>query len=111
MHNAYAFAVPSNMKSTVRRLVTHMRQRGLLQAEAAAALGVSQGHLSKVMAGRVPASARLQVTIDKLIATQSAKPAPASELTILIGTALTESVEFRTIVQAALTLVNKSKRQ
>jgi len=96
------------MKTPVRQLVVQMRRRGLGQSDVAAALGVTQGHLSKVIAGRVPVSDRLDREIRSFLSSLDREPIGSTELSTLVDHAIRESADFRTLVRSALRMVNKN---
>lgn len=74
-------------------------QRGWSQNELALALGVSQGHMSKVLSGKVTFSSRLYLRVKSLLSDAPPAVSPLEERALVT---LRASARFRALVVAAL---------
>ena len=96
--------MPNKDDVIIASLKAHQRKHESTQVELAAALGVHQAHLSKVLACKVPLSRKLKAKIEGLL--QGDKPSNASleELEVELIHALRSSSAFRALIRAAMQL-------
>lgn len=89
-----------------RKIESKRREALMSQAELSNLLKVNQGHLSKVLAGKVPLSKKMNLKMSSLL---SAWPAPGSSDPTLereVLRAIRRSKEFQELVRAALKIHN-----
>jgi transcriptional regulator with XRE-family HTH domain len=95
----------------IEALSAYARDRGLTQVELAQRLGISQGHLSKILMAKVAPGPKLARKIELLLG-HASTGAPASQWGAAVIDAAEASPEFRNLVDAALSLMQKySKSQ
>lgn len=89
-----------------RRVESKRRETLMSQAELSNLLKVHQGHLSKILAGKVPVSAKMSLRMSSLLDAwpPSASSDPALEQELL--RAVRRSKEFQEFIRAALKMHN-----
>lgn len=102
--------IMSKNDSIIADLKARQQKDELTQLELAAALGIHQGHLSKVMAGKAPLSIKLNARIERLL--QNGEPADVSpeEFEVELINALRSSSAFRALIRAAMQLHRRRER-
>ncbi len=83
-----------------------MRAKGWTQQDAARRLGISQGHLSKLLRGDSEPRPLLLLKFDRLLASRVGR-ASARDVAESVQRAASASPEFAALIQAALALVEK----
>ncbi len=91
-------------RSIIAALKTRQRNDNLTQLELAAALGIHQGHLSKVLSGKVPLSRKLNVKVERLLEGDAAPTRVIEILESEVVQELRSSSAFRTFMRAAMQL-------
>jgi transcriptional regulator with XRE-family HTH domain len=91
-----------------KALENFRRVRGLNQGELARRLGVSQPHISRVIAGEILAGNKLRLRIEKLLAVERQAEVPGKWLAKVGATALL-SEDFRRLVNLAMKILEKKK--
>mgnify|MGYP002479348985 CR=1 FL=1 len=107
MHNMQMVGARNHASSTlIARLNAEMDSRGINQEALAALLGISQGHLSKILSGKTPAGRRTAARARGLLDANS-RMAPASHGWLAaVGETARGSSAFRAVVDAALKLAD-----
>lgn len=90
--------------SIIAALKARQRRDELTQAGLAAALGIHQAHLSKVMAGKAPLSSKLKAKAEWLLQNEEASSTSQEELEVELIQAFRSSSAFRRLVRAAIQL-------
>lgn len=90
-----------------RKVESKRRETLMSQAELANVLKVHQGHLSKILAGKVPISEKMGIRMSSLLSAwpHSASSDPTLERELL--TAIRRSKEFQEFIRAALRMHNR----
>lgn len=96
--------------SIIAALKARQRKGAVTQVELAAALGIHQGHLSKVMAGKAPLSRKLKAKAERLLQGEEAAPASLRDLEVELIQALRSSSTFRALMRAAMQLHRRWER-
>ena len=92
-----------------RRLFDCRRSLGLSQSDFAKMLGVTQGHYSKIEAGRIGISFKNQKAIDGVFGDRLRKgSSTGTELEEAVLSAMRASPEFRALVEAGLKCIKKN---
>jgi transcriptional regulator with XRE-family HTH domain len=86
----------------VRQLEAEMDLREVKQEALAELLGISQGHLSKIMSGKVQAGRRTAARIRQLAGSEPVGRKNADHWLSAVEEAAKRSLPFRTVVNAAL---------
>jgi len=89
-----------NDQELLSQLRDLMDQRGWSQTAISLTLGVTQGHLSKILAGKAPLSKRVKFELSEFLV----RPNDLHALEKLTLTTLRESSTFRDLINAALRL-------
>lgn len=92
-------------KRIVQNLEKLRREHGLTQTELASQLGVTQSHLSRVIAGAVPPGNKLEYRIGRLLAERPGED--ADEWLQSVKEAAGRSRAFRTLVNSALAIMRR----
>lgn len=99
------YATDRELLEAVERYRT---EHGLSQQAIAGQIGCNQGHLSKVLAGKVRLSRFLRPRLAALAAERPIVPGLNGPMAAEVLDALGKSQDFRDMVQAALKLVHKN---
>lgn len=107
MYNMQMVGARNAASSTlIARLNAEMDSRGINQDALAALLGISQGHLSKILSGKTPVGRRTAARARDLL-DENFRTAPASSGWLAtVGETARGSSAFRAVVDAALKLAN-----
>ncbi|WBK02355.1 helix-turn-helix domain-containing protein [Methylocystis parvus] len=89
---------------TISKIKRIIRRENWTQAEVAKKLGISQGHLSKVLRSKSTPRPELQAKIDRLLETYGGRISPG-ELASRVEQAALKSSHFRAMIEAALKIV------
>lgn len=103
MQSIYALHAMDKDASIIAALFEWQQRQGATQVELAGALGIHQGHLSKVMAGKVPLSRKLGTKAEMLLKGVAPRP-DMGEFETAVLHAVRTSSSFRTLVRAAMQL-------
>lgn len=98
-----------NGRRAIEALRQFMDANALSQEQACKKLGVTQGHLSKVLTGVQPLSPKMRNRILKDCLLENATKRSHFETTVV--EALRNSQSFRTLVTAALRMLNGLRRR
>jgi transcriptional regulator with XRE-family HTH domain len=88
----------------IATLKIRQRRDGLTQIALASVLGVHQGHLSKVMSGKAPLSAKLRAKIERLFQDGASNNSSPSDFELELIQTVRSSSAFRSLVRAAMQL-------
>ena len=88
------------------KLKSLMEREGWTQADAAMHLGVSQGHLSKVLADKNPAGPKLRRGMAALLNETVSAPDELDQWLVGVRNAAAHSAEFRRLVEAAMQIMH-----
>ncbi len=92
----------------IKAVERYRTEHGLSQQAIAGRIGCNQGHLSKVLAGKVRLSRFLRPRLASLAADRPTMPGPSGPTAAEVLDALDKSQDFRDMVQAALRIVHKN---
>jgi transcriptional regulator with XRE-family HTH domain len=99
----------------IARLNAEMNSRGINQDALAALLGISQGHLSKILSGKTPAGRRTVARARDLLDGNFRVASASDGWLAIVGETARGSSAFRAVVDAALKLTdaqsNRRKRR
>jgi len=99
----------------IARLNAEMDSRGINQDALAALLGISQGHLSKILSGKTPAGRRTAARARNLFDANFHRAPALGGWLLTVGETARGSSAFRAVVDAALKLAevrsNRRKRR
>jgi len=105
MHNMQMIGARIGGSSTlIARLSAEMDSRGINQDALAALLGISQGHLSKILSGRTPVGRRTAARARELLDVSSRTVLTSRGWLEIVGDAARQSPAFKAVVDAALKL-------
>jgi transcriptional regulator with XRE-family HTH domain len=90
----------------IARLIAEMDSRGINQDALATLLGISQGHLSKILSGKIPAGRRTEVRARDLLDVNARKVPTSPGWLVTVGEAARRSSAFKAVVDAALKLTD-----
>ncbi|TWI16921.1 helix-turn-helix domain-containing protein [Mesorhizobium tianshanense] len=82
------------------------RETLMSQAELSNLLKVHQGHLSKILAGKVPISKKMRLRMSKLLSAWPPSASSDSALEQELVRAIRRSTEFQEFIRAALKMHN-----
>jgi transcriptional regulator with XRE-family HTH domain len=87
-----------------------LRDRSAMtQVELAQALGVHQGHLSKILSGKVLLSAKIRMKVEALLQNDASVGGARPDLEAELLQAMRTSESFRELMQAAIKMHNSRK--
>lgn len=105
----YAFDMPINENDHLAAALSELREsRGWSQEELGRAIGISQGHASKILRKIKPLSNRLKARASTLLASTTSAPQGPPALEEDVVAALRTSGPFRALVAAALEMHKKA---
>lgn len=116
MYNMQMIATRNGASSTlVARLNAEMDSRGINQDALADMLGISQGHLSKILSGKTRPGRRTAARARELLDAKALAASASGGWLATVGDAARGSSAFKAIVDAALKLADnrmvRRKRQ
>lgn len=107
MHNMQMAGLKNDALSTlIARLIAEMDSRGISQDALANLLGISQGHLSKILSGKTPAGRRTVAKARDLLEVNSRKLPTSGDWLFIVAETARGSSAFRAVIDAALKLAN-----
>lgn len=104
MQSIYVMHMQDKDGSIIKALKARLTKDGLKQVELAAALGIHQAHLSKVMARKVPLSNKLRANVERLLKGDEEPKAGTEDLEAELLQILRSSSAFRALIRAAIQL-------
>lgn len=93
------------MRDRIAQVNEIMRREGINQDDLAGLILVSQGHLSKILSGRIKSGKRVNVALDEFIRVRGGVKLPPDEFGRKVADVAAKSPEFARLVQAAMDLM------
>lgn len=107
MYNMQMVGTRNSASSTlIARLNAEMDSRGINQDALAALLGISQGHLSKILSGKTPVGRRTAARARDLLDANSRTTLASGGWLATVGETARGSSAFKAVVDAALKLAD-----
>lgn len=110
MQSIYVMHMKNKAEPIIAALKVRQRTDELTQVALATALGIHQGHLSKVMAGKVPLSSKLRAKAERLLQGGASSNVSLEDLEVEVIQTLRSSRAFRALMRAAMQLHRRKER-